>query len=31
MSQLLPYDETNFDKNIKLEDILNTEDDSQIG
>ena len=31
MSQPLPYDETKFDKNVKLEDILNTPDDSDIG
>ena len=31
MSQPLPYDEIKFDKNIKLEDILNTPDDSDIG
>ena len=30
-SQLLPYDENKFDKNVKLEDILNTPDDSDIG
>ena len=26
MSQLLPFDEIKFDKNVKLEDILNTND-----
>ena len=31
MSQPLPYDEIKFDKNVKLEDILNTPDDSDIG
>ena len=31
MSQMLPYDENKFDKNVKLEDILNTPDDSDIG
>ena len=31
MSQNLPYDEIKFDNNIKLEDILNTPDDSNIG
>ena len=31
MSEYLPYDETNFDKNVKLEDILNAPDDSDIG
>ena len=31
MSQPLPYDEIKFDKSIKLEDILNTPDDSDIG
>ena len=31
MSQPLPYDEIKFDKNVKLEDILNTSDDSDIG
>ena len=31
MCQLLPYDEIKFDKNVKLEDILNTPDDSDIG
>ena len=30
-SESLPYDEIKFDKNIKLEDILNTPDDSDIG
>ena len=29
MSQYLPYDDIKFDNNIKLEDILNTPDDSQ--
>ena len=31
MSQPLPYDETKYDNNNKLEDILNTPDDSDIG
>ena len=31
MSQNLPYDEIKFDNNIKLEDILNTPDDSNTG
>ena len=31
MSQPLPYDEIKFDKNVKLEDIKNTPDDSDIG
>ena len=31
MSQPLPYDEIKFDQNVKLEDILNTPDDSAIG
>ena len=31
MNQPLPYDELNFDKNVKLEDTLNTLDDSDIG
>ena len=31
MSEPLPYDEINFDKNVKLEDILKTPDDSDIG
>ena len=31
MSQYLPYDEIKFDNNIKLEDILNTPDNSDIG
>ena len=30
MSQPLPYDGIKFDKNVKLEDILNTPDDSDI-
>ena len=30
MSEPLPYDEFKFDKNVKLEDILNTPDDSDI-
>ena len=31
MSEYLPYDEIKFDKNVKLEDILNTPDDSDSG
>ena len=31
MSEYLPYDEIKFDNNVKLEDILNTPDDSDIG
>ena len=31
MSEPLPNDEINFDRDIKLEDILNTPDDSDIG
>ena len=31
MSPPLPYDQIRFDKNVKLEDILNTPDDSDFG
>ena len=31
MCQPLPYDEIKFDSNVKLEDTLNTTDDSDIG
>ena len=31
MSENLPYDEIKFDRIVKLEDILNTPDDSDIG
>ena len=31
MSESLPYDEIKFDNNVKLEDILSTPDDSDIG
>ena len=31
MSEYLPFDESEFDRNVKLEDILNTPDDSDIG
>ena len=31
MSEPLLYDEIKFDNNVKLEDILNTPDDSDIG
>ena len=30
MSQPLPYDENKFDRNVNLEDILNSSDDSDI-
>ena len=30
-SQILPYDEIKFDRKVKLEDILNIPDDSDIG
>ena len=30
MSEYLPYDEIIFDRNIELEDILKTPDDSDI-
>ena len=30
VSQYLPYDDIKFDNNVKLEDILNTPDDSEI-
>ena len=30
MSQPLPYDELEIDKNVKIEDILNTPDDGDI-
>ena len=30
MIQSLPYDETKFDKNVQLDDILDTEDDFDI-
>ena len=30
MSQALPFNEINFDRNFNLEDILNTPDDSEI-
>ena len=30
-SQSLPYDEIKFDKNVELEDVLKTPDDSDIG
>ena len=30
MSQMLLYDEIKFDKNVKLKDILNTPDESDI-
>ena len=31
MSEYLPDDEIEFDNNVKLEDILNTPDDSDFG
>ena len=31
MSESLPYDEIKFDRNVKVEEILNTLDDSDIG
>ena len=31
MRESLPYDENNFDRNVNLEVILNTDDDSDIG
>ena len=31
MSHYLPYDEIKFDKNVTLENILETSDDSEIG
>ena len=31
MSQPLPFDEIKFEKNVKLEDVLDTPDDSDIG
>ena len=31
MSQPLPYDEIKFDKTVRLEDIISTPDDSDIG
>ena len=31
MNIYLPYDEIKFNKDVKLEDILNTPDDSDIG
>ena len=31
MSQPLPYDEISYDRNVKLEGILSTPDDSEIG
>ena len=30
MSSSLPYDESNFDKNLKLENIIKTRDDFDI-
>ena len=31
MSQMLPYDEIKFEKNFGLQEILNTQDDNEIG
>ena len=31
MSQQLPFDDTKFERNVCLEDILNAPDDSDIG
>ena len=31
MSQMLPYDEIKFEKDVCLEEILNTADDNEIG
>ena len=31
MSQSLPFDETKIERNVCLEDKLNTTDDSEIG
>ena len=31
MSELLPYDGIEFDNNVKLEDMLSTPEDSDIG
>ena len=31
MSEYLPYDEIKFDKNVRLEDILNIPDHSNLG
>ena len=31
MSQYLPYDDIKFDNKDKLDDILNTPDDSEVG
>ena len=31
MREHLPNDENKFDRNVKIEDILNTPDDSDIG
>ena len=31
MSEYLPYDEIKFDRIVKLEDLLNTPDDSKTG
>ena len=31
MTESLPYDEVKLDRNVELEDTLNTPDDSDIG
>ena len=31
MSQYLPYDDIKINNKVKLEDILNTPDDSEVG
>ena len=31
MSEYLPYDESKFDRNIRIEDILKTPNDSDFG
>ena len=31
MSQSVPYEEFKFDRNVELEDVLNTPDDCDIG
>ena len=31
MSQYLPYDDIKFDNKVKLDDILHTPDDSEVG
>ena len=31
MSEYLPHDESKFERNVELEDLLNTPDESDIG